>query len=132
MPLETWPTAFGKPLAEYAINYQDPVAREEMERGVKARSMFTAPRYGYAYKFLLTAEQYHYFRSWLVNRVNNGADWFNMLVKENASSNYREGRILKHGEEPAGDNANFYITLEMEFRTDGIPSSSALTTYLGS
>lgn len=130
MSLQTWPTEFGKPLMEYDIGFDDPVAREQMERGFKARTMFTEGRYSYSYKFLLSATQYHYFRSWLRHKVANGADWFNMLVRENGANNYREARILEHQEDPAGDNASFYVTLSLEFRTDGIPSESALDTYL--
>lgn len=130
MSLETWPTKFGKPLVGYDIVFVDPVVREPMEKGDKSRSMYIDAQYAYTYSLILDEAAYHYFRAWFRHKINNGADWFNMMVRENGANVNREAKVQTHTEAPAGNNTHFVVKLELLFRTDGVPSQSALDAWL--
>lgn len=128
--LETWPEKFGRPLRAFGMDVEDPVIRTQMERGFKARPRFDEAREGYTYQVLMTTEVYHYFRAWFRHKINNGADWFNMLVRQNNVTDYQECRCLSiYKAEPAGDNRHVRVSIQLEARTDDVPSESAFDTW---
>lgn len=129
--MEDWPTVdFGWPQAVYNINYVDPVIRTEMERGFKARNTFTDARYLFAYVFLFTLVEFEYFKAWHETKIANGADWFNMPVKGVSGIANQECRFTG-AFVPRIEDAKFVrVTCPLEFRTDAIPSESALDAWL--
>lgn len=129
--METWPTIdFGWPNAVYNIDYVDPVLRTQMERGFKARNTFTDARYVFTYVFILSLVQFEYFKSWHKNKIANGADWFNMPVKGQAGIANQECRFTGMFIGRVTDAKLVTLMCPLEFRTDAIPSESALDSWL--
>lgn len=131
MALIAFPAKFGKPFHMYKVQAVDPVLRTEMERGIKSRNAFESARFNYVLQFYMTNEQQHYFQAWWRWKIDNGAAWFDMPARVNGATTTLEARPLAYVEaEPVGNNRHWLVSITCETRTDGIPTESALNTWI--
>lgn len=128
--LESWPyDSFGNPLRNPGLAVMDPVARVEMDRGAKARNMYTTPEFAGTYSVLLTNEQYNYFMSWHKHKINNGSSWFNLKVRSGDAMSWEEVRMSTMYT-PEQRDKRVQVTFPIVQRTNNLPNEAALDVYL--
>jgi hypothetical protein len=75
--METWPTIFPAPSAQFTGKKTGTVVRTKMETGrTRRRRRFTSQIHTYSVKFDLTDFQLGMFEAWFLHKINDGADAF--------------------------------------------------------
>ncbi len=129
MALVTWPDYFPKPQLRFKTSVDDPVLRTAMDKGHKARSQFPIPVFNVSFTVRMTEEQFQYFQSWHIHKINNGADWFNMPVRLGSVITQQEVRFRRMYKTDHSEAYRVSITMELEQRTDSVPDETAYDSW---
>ena len=130
MASESWPSWLPNPKAGYQPKGVDPVLRNTMERGDKARNQFSAPLFDVQFQVRIPKGKFKYFQSWHVYKINNGADWFNMSVMTGDSTTTEEVRFKRFYEFVQEVNGPYIVTMDLEIRSNSLPNETQLDAWI--